>query len=121
MEFVQFHPTALDMPPGGATPGADGQTFLITEAVRGEGGRLYNLSGERFMEQYDPTRLELAPRDIVARSIHAQVRQSISSLPDSHNQSIPIQFAPAAFCPFPKPSDSFRSCCFFNVDACRQL
>lgn len=75
MEFVQFHPTALYTPPGGAntTAAADGRTFLITEAVRGEGGRLYNLSGERFMEQYDPSRLELAPRDIVARSIHDQV------------------------------------------------
>uniref|UniRef100_A0A7S2VU96 L-aspartate oxidase n=1 Tax=Chlamydomonas chlamydogama TaxID=225041 RepID=A0A7S2VU96_9CHLO len=70
MEFIQFHPTALYMP--NANPNE--RTFLITEAVRGEGGILYNLSGERFMEKYDE-RLELAPRDVVARSIHDQLRQ----------------------------------------------
>ena len=70
MEFVQFHPTALYSP----KPAADGRTFLITEAVRGEGGRLYNARGERFMGRYDE-RLELAPRDIVARAIQDQMRQ----------------------------------------------
>ena len=45
MEFVQFHPTAFCAPNGGAVPG--GRSFLISEAVRGEGGRLYNLAGER--------------------------------------------------------------------------
>jgi L-aspartate oxidase len=70
MEFVQFHPTALYTPEG---PGAGGRTSLITEAVRGEGGRLYNSRGERFMETYD-SRLELAPRDIVARAIQEQMR-----------------------------------------------
>jgi L-aspartate oxidase len=66
IEFVQFHPTAL------YDPTATGRTFLISEAVRGEGGQLYNLSGERFMPQYD-SRLELAPRDVVARAIHDQM------------------------------------------------
>ncbi|WIA10929.1 hypothetical protein OEZ85_011094 [Tetradesmus obliquus] len=76
MEFVQFHPTALYSPPGSAgSGGAAGaeRTFLITEAVRGEGGLLFNMKGERFMPSYDPTRLELAPRDVVARAIQDQM------------------------------------------------
>lgn len=68
MEFIQFHPTALYNP----CPAPGERTFLITEAVRGEGGHLLNLSGERFMPKYDE-RLELAPRDIVARSIQDQM------------------------------------------------
>jgi L-aspartate oxidase len=73
MEFIQFHPTSLAAPP------RNGRAFLITEAVRGEGGRLFNLGGERFMPEYD-SRAELAPRDVVARAIHDQ----ISSRRDPH-------------------------------------
>ena len=69
MEFVQFHPTAFY---SGAGPNSSGRTFLISEALRGEGGLLYNQSMERFMPQYD-ARLELAPRDVVARSIQDQM------------------------------------------------
>jgi fumarate reductase flavoprotein subunit len=58
MEFVQFHPTGL--PHTG---------ILITEAVRGEGGYLLNKEGERFLERYVPTRMELGPRDIISRAI----------------------------------------------------
>jgi L-aspartate oxidase len=65
MEFYQFHPTAFSL------PGAP--RFLISEAVRGEGAWLRNQAGERFMERYHP-KLELAPRDVVARAI---ARQSI--------------------------------------------
>ncbi|GAB4820924.1 hypothetical protein N2152v2_007970 [Parachlorella kessleri] len=74
MEFVQFHPTSL-FRPGCPIPnsGPRGRSSLITEAVRGEGGWLYNLNGERFMPKYDD-RMELAPRDIVARAIQAEMR-----------------------------------------------
>eukprot|EP00798_Chlamydomonas_sp_ICE-L_P025055 gene25055-10706_t len=71
MEFIQFHPTSLYQADRKPTE----SSFLITEAVRGEGGRLYNSRGERFMSNYD-VRLELAPRDIVARSIHEQIKES---------------------------------------------
>jgi succinate dehydrogenase / fumarate reductase flavoprotein subunit len=68
MEFVQFHPTGMVWPPGV-------QGILVTEAVRGEGGILRNKSGERFMERYDPKRMELSTRDVVARAIYTEVRE----------------------------------------------
>ncbi|MDO5845145.1 MAG: FAD-binding protein, partial [Methanocorpusculum sp.] len=66
MEQVQFHPT------GAVTP-YESRGRLITEAVRGEGGVLKNSLGERFMEKYDPVRMELSTRDIVARAIATEV------------------------------------------------
>lgn len=71
MEFVQFHPTALYEPED--THG-NGSASLLTEAVRGAGACLLNSSGERFMPRYD-NRAELAPRDIVARSIDAECKR----------------------------------------------
>ncbi|PIA65079.1 hypothetical protein AQUCO_00100515v1 [Aquilegia coerulea] len=75
MEFVQFHPTALadEGLPIKPTKKRD-NAFLITEAVRGDGGILYNLDMERFMPLYDE-REELAPRDVVARSIDDQLKK----------------------------------------------
>ncbi len=58
MEFVQYHPTGLP-----------GTGILITEASRGEGGRLFNKDGERFLERYVPSRMELGPRDLLSRAI----------------------------------------------------
>ena len=68
MEFVQFHPTGMVWPPGV-------QGILVTEAVRGEGGILRNKLGERFMERYDPRKMELSTRDVVARAIYTEVRE----------------------------------------------
>ncbi len=67
MEFYQFHPTCLFHP--------DKRNFLITEALRGEGARLLNLDGQRFMENYDAERMELAPRDVVARAIDSEMKR----------------------------------------------
>jgi L-aspartate oxidase len=64
MEFVQFHPTALFL--------SGAPQFLLSEAMRGEGGMLRNVRHERFMDSYHPAR-ELAPRDVVTRAIHAEM------------------------------------------------
>jgi len=66
-EYIQFHPTAL------AVPGAEG--FLISEAVRGEGGILLTPEGHPFMEKYSPEWKDLAPRDVVARAIHTEMEE----------------------------------------------
>src|SRR5437764_9506613 len=97
MEFVQFHPTGMVW-----TPGVQG--LLVTEAVRGEGGILRNKTGERFMERYDPKRMELSTRDVVARSIYTEVKEgrgsehggafvAISSKPPDHvKQKLPSMY-----------------------------
>lgn len=68
MEFMQFHPTGMVWPPGV-------KGILVTEAVRGEGGILRNEAGERFMERYDPARMELSTRDMVSKAIYTENRE----------------------------------------------
>jgi succinate dehydrogenase / fumarate reductase flavoprotein subunit len=67
MEFVQFHPTGMIWPPGA-------RGILVTEAVRGEGGMLFNSEHRRFMLDYDPVKKDLSSRDVVARSIYKEVQ-----------------------------------------------
>lgn len=68
IEMVQFHPTGLLYPE---------EKFgeLVTEAVRGEGGKLFNAQGERFMPKYDPKKMELSTRDVVARANFAEIHE----------------------------------------------
>ena len=75
MEFFQFHPT-----------GIRGMGILITEGVRGEGGILRNRDGKRFMEEYAPTLLDLAPRDMVARAIMTEIRAGRGMRGDKKNR-----------------------------------
>ena len=86
IEFVQFHPTALYVP--------NAPRFLLTEALRGEGGRLLNAAGEPFMSRYDE-RGELAPRDIVSRSIVAEMRRTNSHVYLDLTHMDPALCAPA--------------------------
>lgn len=67
MEMFQFHPTGMVYPP-------EAEGILATEAIRGEGGILLNSKGERFMEKYDPDRMELSARDIVARANYNEIK-----------------------------------------------
>ncbi|EIE21935.1 L-aspartate oxidase [Coccomyxa subellipsoidea C-169] len=112
MEFVQFHPTAFCASAVTGKP-SQGRTFLISEALRGEGGRLYNQSGHRFMEDYD-SRLDLAPRDIVARAIQDQML----SRNDSH-VLLDISYKPAdeILAHFPNIA---AQCKTFGIDITRE-
>ena len=106
MEFIQFHPTALSL------EGAP--RFLLSEAMRGEGGVLRNTAGERFMERYDE-RLELAPRDIVARSIVAEMRRTGSRHVFLDMTAIDAEFLRTRF---PKIYDTCKA---FGLDIAHDL
>ncbi|HEU5427813.1 MAG TPA: succinate dehydrogenase flavoprotein subunit [Actinocrinis sp.] len=84
MEFYQFHPTGLA-----------GLGILLTEGARGEGGILRNAAGERFMERYAPTIKDLAPRDIVARSMVLEVREGRGAGPNKDYVYLDLTHLPA--------------------------
>lgn len=101
MEFVQFHPTSLHL--------AGAPRFLLTEAIRGEGGILLNVSHKRFMDKYSP-KAELAPRDVVSRAIIREMEETGSQfvyLDVTHlrNINLPERFPQV-----------FRNCMFYNLD-----
>jgi L-aspartate oxidase len=105
LEFVQFHPTALQL------EGAP--HFLLSEALRGEGGRLRNAAGERFMEGRHPL-AELAPRDIVARAIWAEMKRT-----EAPHVFLDLTHLPAGFVSrrFPR---IYKTCLEYGVDLERQ-
>jgi len=101
MEFVQFHPTSLHL--------AGAPRFLLTEAIRGEGGLLLNIHGKRFMDSYHP-KAELAPRDIVSRAIIKEMEKTGSTnvyLDVTHLKDLNLQER------FPQV---FQNCMYYGLD-----
>ncbi|HJQ24995.1 MAG TPA: L-aspartate oxidase [Blastocatellia bacterium] len=106
MEFIQFHPTALCVP--------NAPRFLISEALRGEGGRLLNLNGERFMPRYDE-RAELAPRDVVSRGIHFEMARTNASHVWLDMRHLDREFVRGRF------PQIYHTCLMYNIDITRDL
>jgi L-aspartate oxidase len=106
MEFIQFHPTALNL--------ENAPRFLLSEAMRGEGGILRNKYGERFMSRYDE-RLELAPRDIVSRSIVAEMRRTGTRSVFLDMTALSEDFLKERF---PK---IYETCAFYNLNIAADL
>jgi L-aspartate oxidase len=105
MEFIQFHPTALRLP---GVP-----AFLISEAVRGEGGILRNAEGRAFMTEYHPQK-DLAPRDVVARAIVAEMTRSSSDHVDLDVTHLPPEKVSTRF------PQIYRFCLDHGVDITRR-
>ncbi|MBD0369468.1 MAG: L-aspartate oxidase [Pyrinomonadaceae bacterium] len=106
MEFVQFHPTALNL--------KDAPRFLLSEAMRGEGGVLRNARGERFMPRYHE-RAELAPRDVVSRSIVAEMERTSTRTVYLDMTALAPSFVRHRF---PKIYDT---CMYYGLDLTRDL
>ncbi len=111
MEFVQFHPTGMVWPPGV-------KGLLVTEAVRGEGGLLKNRLGERFMKNYDPKRMELSTRDVVARAINKEVEEGRGT--EHGGVFLDISHKPAAYIKSKLPSMYQQFMEFADVDITKQ-
>lgn len=105
LEFIQFHPTALYL--------AGAPQFLLSEAMRGEGGMLKNIQGIRFMDRYHPAR-ELAPRDVVTRAIHAEMQATGA---DHVYLDVTHMFDKYLMWRFPR---IFRTCKELGIDISRQ-
>jgi L-aspartate oxidase len=107
-EYVQFHPTAFYHP---TVP-----CFLITEAVRGAGAKLVDERGTPFMDRYDPEWKDLAPRDVVARSIHAEtLRRGVPNVYLDVRSNIPAERIRAEF------PEMYRGCLEYGIDITRDL